>query len=545
MQSITSLIHKLRGKSEFRIVLGGIDYCGKTTILYKLKLGEIVATMPTIGFNVETIDYKRTELTCWDVGGGCGGTRYLKTLYRHYLNNTQAIIYVVDANDVDHDRLLEAKEFFEDVFLKSEDLVGVPFLFLLNKCDLPNAMLTSKFIDSFGLHSLRGHKWYVQRTVATTGEGLYEGLEWLYLILKETKPNPPKPVEEKVEPEKQVEKSEKKVEKKSEKTEKDETSDSDKFLEWVVEDNDTEEQFLEDFKNLKIRKFDHRVLLRACWVYLKHFGRQKTVKEIFEVLRPYYNDPTQYNQTLIYFWLQMVNYSFSLTPNPDNKFVTFLLLNPALLAEKEFPLEYFNEKLLFSEEARLGVVLPDKKKMPNLIPKSNNNNNNVKDNAGESSGEPKLEKLTISSPPSTSASGESSTTSVTEIDENQLSDDEFLHKFSDYTLQSWDHKAHLRIGWLYLTKYGRREGSKKIFTGIENFIAKSPIPRKTTFHFTMTYFWVQMVDLAIASTKKDHGRRPCPKRQDCLRSRPCSKKSTLSAQVVLDQNSCPCGEIAS
>jgi len=47
----------------------GLDAAGKTTILYKLKLGEIVTTIPTIGFNVETVEYKNISFTVWDVGG--------------------------------------------------------------------------------------------------------------------------------------------------------------------------------------------------------------------------------------------------------------------------------------------------------------------------------------------------------------------------------------------------------------------------------------------------------------------------------------------
>jgi ADP-ribosylation factor protein 1 len=41
----------------------GLDAAGKTTILYKLKLGEIVTTIPTIGFNVETVQYKKISFT--------------------------------------------------------------------------------------------------------------------------------------------------------------------------------------------------------------------------------------------------------------------------------------------------------------------------------------------------------------------------------------------------------------------------------------------------------------------------------------------------
>ena len=47
----------------------GLDAAGKTTVLYKLKMGELLTTIPTIGFNVETINYKNLEMTIWDVGG--------------------------------------------------------------------------------------------------------------------------------------------------------------------------------------------------------------------------------------------------------------------------------------------------------------------------------------------------------------------------------------------------------------------------------------------------------------------------------------------
>lgn len=72
----------------------GLDAAGKTTILYKLKLGEIVTTIPTIGeclylrtrtrltwqgFNVETVEYKNISFTVWDVGG----QDKIRPLWRH------------------------------------------------------------------------------------------------------------------------------------------------------------------------------------------------------------------------------------------------------------------------------------------------------------------------------------------------------------------------------------------------------------------------------------------------------------------------------
>jgi ADP-ribosylation factor protein 6 len=47
----------------------GLDAAGKTTILYKLKLNQSVTTIPTVGFNVETVTYKNVKFNVWDVGG--------------------------------------------------------------------------------------------------------------------------------------------------------------------------------------------------------------------------------------------------------------------------------------------------------------------------------------------------------------------------------------------------------------------------------------------------------------------------------------------
>lgn len=82
----------------------GLDAAGKTTILYKLKLGEIVTTIPTIGFNVETVEYKNICFTVWDVGG----QDKIRPLWRHYFQNTQGLIFVVDSND--RERIVEAEK---------------------------------------------------------------------------------------------------------------------------------------------------------------------------------------------------------------------------------------------------------------------------------------------------------------------------------------------------------------------------------------------------------------------------------------------------
>jgi ADP-ribosylation factor protein 1 len=52
---LAKVIHNLFSMKKMRCINLGLDAAGKTTILYQLKLGEVVTTIPTIGFNVETL----------------------------------------------------------------------------------------------------------------------------------------------------------------------------------------------------------------------------------------------------------------------------------------------------------------------------------------------------------------------------------------------------------------------------------------------------------------------------------------------------------
>ena len=239
---------------------------------------EIVTTIPTIGFNVETVEYKNISFTVWDVGG----QDKIRPLWRHYFQNTQGLIFVVDSNDRDrageardelHRMLNEVREGGEggggrggagggagarratwgwDVDWiarrrrvggggpgakresrgekrqtaaaapnrnpdqpratphpppppsplirhrdpantqniqqnnqpnQQDELRNAVLLVFANKQDLPNAMTAAEITDKLGLHSLRQRQWYIQSTCATSGEGLYEGLDWLSNVI--------------------------------------------------------------------------------------------------------------------------------------------------------------------------------------------------------------------------------------------------------------------------------------------------------------------------------------------------------------------------
>jgi ADP-ribosylation factor protein 1 len=175
--SISKLFTALLGKKEMRILMVGLDAAGKTTILYKLKLGEIVTTIPTIGFNVETVEYKNISFTVWDVGG----QDKIRPLWRHYFQNTQGIIFVVDSND--RERISEAREELQRM-LNEDELRDALLLVFANKQDLPNAMTAAEITDKLGLQGLRQRTWFIQAACATSGDGLYEGLEWLSVNIK-------------------------------------------------------------------------------------------------------------------------------------------------------------------------------------------------------------------------------------------------------------------------------------------------------------------------------------------------------------------------
>ena len=160
------------GSKEMRILMLGLDAAGKTTILYRLKLAEVVTTIPTVGFNVETVEYKNIKFNVWDVGG----QDKIRRLWRYYFQGTDGLIYVVDSSD--RDRIQDAKEEL-DKMLQEQEMENAVLLVLANKQDLPNAMTAAEVMEKLELQKLRHRKWFIQSTVAPTGDGLYEGLDWL------------------------------------------------------------------------------------------------------------------------------------------------------------------------------------------------------------------------------------------------------------------------------------------------------------------------------------------------------------------------------
>ncbi|KAI3639093.1 hypothetical protein MIR68_002623 [Amoeboaphelidium protococcarum] len=179
--SMSKMLGKLFGNKEMRILMLGLDAAGKTTILYKLKLNQSVTTIPTVGFNVESVTYKNVKFNVWDVGG----QDKIRPLWRHYYTGTQALIFVVDSQD--RERIDEARTELGRI-LSDREMKDALLLVFANKQDLPNAMSPAEVTEKLGLHRMRDRNWYVHPSNALTGEGLFEGLSWLTQNVK-TKPS--------------------------------------------------------------------------------------------------------------------------------------------------------------------------------------------------------------------------------------------------------------------------------------------------------------------------------------------------------------------
>lgn len=443
MSIIQNMLKKYFSNQETRILMVGMDAGGKTTMLYKLKLGEVVTTIPTIGFNVETVRYHGIDFIFWDVGG-CDKIR---PLWRHYFANTKAIFFVIDSNDRGR-----FEEFTIELhrLLAQDELKDALFLLVANKQDLPNSASLKEITESFKLDSIRSHQWYIQGTCAQSGDGLYECLDWVACVLKNGNGM------RKIKPKNELaeRKEEKIVERKDEKT----------LLEqWLERKDNTDDEFLKSLEDLSLEEWDHYTHLRIAWLYITRLGRKEGMKKIFFGIKNYIDKSGRtrktFNETLTYFFCHMVHYAIATTNTPEKNFKVFLLMNPRL-SSFEMLFEYYTKDLIFrSAKARAEVVLPNVKPLPSLI-------SNIE--------QVEFKKVEDNIPGPKKAS----------------EDVKLIADFESRKLEGWSQETAIRLIWYYLTKLERRAGVKKIFEKFEWHYGKN-------YHLTQTYTLIQLTDLHL------------------------------------------------
>lgn len=158
------LWNKLLGKEETKIVIVGLDNAGKTTTLYKLLLNEVVSTTPTIGSNVEQVEYKNIKFLMWDIGG----QETLRASWSTYYVNTRCVIMVIDSTDRARVKIAQSEL---HKMLNSDALEDAHLLVFANKQDVSGAMTAAEISESLKLPSLVDRSWHIQACCALTGEG--------------------------------------------------------------------------------------------------------------------------------------------------------------------------------------------------------------------------------------------------------------------------------------------------------------------------------------------------------------------------------------
>merc|ERR1711865_977724 len=172
IMGLLSLLRKLKkSETEVRILMGGLDNSGKTSILKRLSDEDITHIMPTQGFNIKSLLHEGFKLNVWDIGG----QKTIRPYWKNYFENTDALIYVVDSSD--RKRLEEASTELAEL-LEEDKLCGIPVLIFANKQDLISAVPAEEIVAAMDLMDIKDRAWQIQPSSAKTGVGLQEGMEW-------------------------------------------------------------------------------------------------------------------------------------------------------------------------------------------------------------------------------------------------------------------------------------------------------------------------------------------------------------------------------
>jgi ADP-ribosylation factor-like protein 2 len=173
---LLSILRKIKERErEMRVLFLGLDNAGKTTVVRKLQGEDTEQIAPTLGFSIVSLELGPHTLHVWDVGG----QRSLRSYWRNYFEENDAVVWVVDSADT---RRLDDCAAELHSLLKEEKLQGATLLILANKQDLPGALSAKEIAERLGLDDGavgRDRHWKVLASSATTGENLLEGMEWL------------------------------------------------------------------------------------------------------------------------------------------------------------------------------------------------------------------------------------------------------------------------------------------------------------------------------------------------------------------------------
>ncbi|KAE8133830.1 hypothetical protein BDV38DRAFT_286451 [Aspergillus pseudotamarii] len=370
---------------EFRVNLFGNSDCGKTTLLYQMKLGELVNTIPTIGFNVETVEYPRKyQWTIWDISLS---NRMLHEKYiHHYLRGTDIALFIHNCDPQQLEPIYDFHYFLN--FVHKYDCKHL--WILLNKQDtLPPESaplvvdgLRKKYEKEMARyeHQL---SWRIldHKLSAKTGEGVKEVLRQLHSsanLLLRTRPKPqPQPRAEPVrdpEPKVVTEIPEDTISSPSQ---------SKPIDNQTSQDSVNAQAFWNSFVTGDLPVWDHHAHLKVTYILVLEYTKRKQstfamADTMFAHLRRLQNcQPEKFkcrpHRTMTIFWILQLqiairDYRMRMKLGGDPLWIDFynVLLNTPSVMDPRLWSSYYNTKHLFSPQAWESWIPPDRRPLPVL-----------------------------------------------------------------------------------------------------------------------------------------------------------------------------------
>ncbi|KAL5336563.1 P-loop containing nucleoside triphosphate hydrolase protein [Aspergillus crustosus] len=351
----------LFGSTEYSVLIIGNDASGKTALLYRLKLNEFVNSIPTIGFNVETIEYPRGwRWTIWDVGG-CDK---IQPLLRHYLNSNTLVLFLHDCQD------RQRPEFPDWLHGFLGDMIEVQskYLWILptKQDDLPDRGSLVSGVKQMYEEEMAQYardirfKVLEHKLSAKTGEGLQEVMAELYQTMSAEVGKISQPQAEPVIAARNGPVFEEKLK---------------ALIEREGDEDILDAQlFWESFVSAKLPTWGHRNHLKAGYIIvLESAGNGESIFTTADVFvthlkRLKETHPDRFrnteHRTMTIFWL--LDMQLKQLPSWSD-FQAVLLHSPSLVNMKLWS-SYYTKDRLFTQEAKESWTVPDLKQFPVLRP---------------------------------------------------------------------------------------------------------------------------------------------------------------------------------
>lgn len=170
----------LDGGKEGTLLLLGLDNAGKTTLLHRLRTGDLKHFPPTDRpYQTEKFTIpgnNRLAFQAWDLGGH----EAVRHLWEDYVCECSAVLFLLDASDKNR---LEEAAFELDALIGERIVEGVPVAILLNKCDLPEALPSGQICEGLKYNDLvkmQGEEnMAIFRISVLRGEGYQSAFRWV------------------------------------------------------------------------------------------------------------------------------------------------------------------------------------------------------------------------------------------------------------------------------------------------------------------------------------------------------------------------------